>query len=68
MGIFSKHDRMETSGGTWTLESKLDPRWNASGNASGMWSAMAETDKCVEAKKAFLGEPPADLESGFFKY
>jgi hypothetical protein len=55
--------------GSWTLESKTDPRWNCSGNSPsvGMFALPQEAkDKLDELTKQF-GEPPEDLEWGYTK-
>jgi hypothetical protein len=54
--------------GSWWVVSKLDPRWNGSGQARvGGFAMCAEAKAHVEAKKLELGDPPADLEHGYMK-
>lgn len=51
--------------GSWYLESKKDPRWNAAGRSSRLvlLSGLPDDVKTeVERLKALYGEPPDDLE------
>ncbi|HXK38384.1 MAG TPA: hypothetical protein VJ579_04945 [Candidatus Paceibacterota bacterium] len=54
--------------GTWTLYSKSDPRWNASGadNVGAFVMPKGCKEKLEELKKV-LGEPPEDLEWNYMK-
>jgi hypothetical protein len=56
--------------GSWFMESKSDPRWNASGRSSmvGMFQKPAEVTQKIEDLRSRLGcEPPDDLEWGYEK-
>lgn len=54
--------------GSWWLQSKSDPRWNASGRAAVGGFVMPEAckQKLEELKRRF-GEPPRDLKWGYMK-
>jgi len=55
--------------GTWWLESKSDPRWDAEGRGLvGGFDTPAEAMEAIEEKKAELQEePPEDLEYEYMK-
>lgn len=57
-----------TTSGSWWINSKSDPRWNASGSddVGGFVIPLAAKEK-IEALKAMLGEPPSDLKYGYMK-
>jgi hypothetical protein len=62
MGIFSRSDEPRPRA-WWQTTCKSDPRFNMSGEASGIWAAQEEIDKAVLAKAKELGaEPPSDIE------
>lgn len=55
--------------GTWTVHSKIDPRWNKSGRARGLCclgGPREMQDWIDECKKGF-GEPPDDATKSFLK-
>lgn len=55
--------------GTWTISSKIDPRWNKSGRGYGLVSCggpQEMQDWIAKCKKEF-GEPPEDAEMSFWK-
>lgn len=56
--------------GTWWIKSESDPRWDASGKSSavGGFTHPREVTEHIEKVKKRLGEPPKDLEYGYFKY
>jgi hypothetical protein len=53
---------------SWSTSCKSDPRFNLSGYASGMWSAMDAVDKAIRTKAKELGlteeQIPEDIEYG----
>ena len=54
--------------GTWSVSSRLDPRWNASGHCMcGGFVIPREAAEHIDAKKRELGDPPTDLEWGYMK-
>jgi len=54
--------------GTWWLNSKKDPRWNASGRSHvGGFCMSVDCEKKLEELKKKLGDPPDDLEFGYMK-
>lgn len=55
--------------GTWSVNSKLDPRWNASGRAHGLVCLGGPQDAhmWIEHCKEKYGEQPTDLMMGFMK-
>jgi hypothetical protein len=55
--------------GSWWLDSKSDPRWNAQGRGYvGMLSIPPDAQKAIDEIKKELGEePPEDLEYGYMK-
>lgn len=54
---------MSIRAGSWSYHSKSDPRWCFHGRAEAMSAFFPprEAEAAFEAKKAELGEPPADL-------
>lgn len=57
--------------GSWWINSKSDPRWNASGEGYGLVSTGGPGEMYDEVKKIrerLNEEPPEDLEVGFHKY
>ncbi len=63
MGIFSRSDDEPRPSAWWSTTCASDPRFNLSGEASGIWSATEEIDKAILAKAKELGiEPPEDIE------
>jgi hypothetical protein len=59
---------MFSGNGTWWLKSKIDSRWNASGDGwCGGFCMPSECEKELEKLKQLYGEPPADLEYGYMK-
>lgn len=55
--------------GTWTVESKSDPRWNNSGHARGlvtMGGPKEMVDWIAECCEKY-GEPPEDATMSFYK-
>ena len=60
---------IESSGnGTWSADSKKDPRFNGSGRAYGMFDANAKIDEHVLGKEKALGvTAPDDIEISFWK-
>lgn len=57
------------STGEWVLHSELDPRWNCKDRAErvGMGAPPKEAREKVEELTKKLGEPPEDLEYGYWK-
>ena len=57
------------STGSWWVMSKLDSRWNGSGNGTvGMFAMPTEAQYFIDEKKKELNEePPKDLEFGYMK-
>lgn len=54
--------------GTWTLESKSDPRWNCEGRGLvGMFSIPPDAKEKVEELREKLGPPPPDLYYSYMK-
>lgn len=62
MGIFSRSGTPKSST-SWSTTCKSDPRFNMSGEASGIWSAFYDINKAIREKAEELGvEPPDDIE------
>lgn len=55
--------------GTWTVESKTDPRWNKSGRGEGLATTGGpqEMKDWIAQCRAEFGEPPADATQSFWK-
>lgn len=55
--------------GSWYVNSRLDPRWNASGRSYGLvcLGGPQDTHTWIEQCREKYGEQPADLEMGFMK-
>ena len=55
--------------GSWSVSSKKDPRWNATGRAMGLvcCGGPPEIQEWIEACKKKFGKPPDDLQYGFMK-
>lgn len=55
--------------GSWSLYSKIDPRWNASGHSEfvGGFSMPTACAEKLEQLKTKYGEPPIDLEWSYMK-
>lgn len=54
--------------GTWSLTSKIDPRWNARGEGLvGNFVCPPECQNQVDLFRMQFGEPPADLEYEYMK-
>lgn len=54
--------------GTWSVNSKMDPRWNKSGRALGLvTSPPGEIQKWIEECKKKYGKIPKDCEYSFMK-
>ncbi len=55
--------------GSWEASSKKDPRWNNSGRGAGLVCAggPSELNRWIELCTDKYGEPPDDLEVGFWK-
>jgi hypothetical protein len=71
MGMFigSRREWTESDGASWSISSKSDPRWNASGRCeSSIFAISKACEEAIEAKKKALGEePPDDLDYGGMK-
>jgi len=69
MGLirFGHHDGEDSYGGaTWSVSSKSDPRFNASGGCYGLFAD--EPDKHIRATARRLRvTPPKDLEMGVWR-
>ena len=53
--------------GTWTATSKKDPRWNGSGTATAIGNELPnEIDTWIEICRKNFGDPPKDLDKGFW--
>jgi hypothetical protein len=59
-----------SQGGSWSLSSKLDPRWNCSGSSDnvGGFVRCQEAEDRIRYLASQYGEPPADLEYFSMKY
>ncbi len=56
---------MSATGASWSISSKKDPRWDASGRCAPYLSAIDEACRyAVEVKTKLYGDPPDDLEYG----
>ncbi len=54
--------------GSWWINSKSDPRWNASGSGKvGLFGMPEEAEKEIKRLKKKYGKPPEDLEFGYMK-
>ena len=64
--IFGGYDEPAWGAGSncsWSTSCRSDRRFNMSGYASSIWTAMEEVDKAILAKAKELGiEPPSDIE------
>lgn len=67
-GLFRHWNDGGTSGASWWVSSRKDPRWNGSGRCSrSLCSIGAACDEYIATKTKELGEPPDDLEFGGMK-
>ena len=58
-----------TSEGSWSLRSKIDPRWNDDGGGSVGGLVMPPAcEATIKRNTKKYGEPPKDLEWGYMKY
>lgn len=59
-----------STGGTWWLKSKSDPRWDCEGSSFSCGGLVMppECRKMVDKLKTLLGKQPSDLEFGYTKH